>query len=77
MPQLTDLAPRYEPRLNGWNRMVLDVTIFYSINEINGLTIGLDICGLKLDEVERPFIEQLTAMGWWYVVGDLDNRRGA
>ena len=57
--------------------MVLDVTIFYSINEINGLTIGLDICGLKLDEVERPFIEQLTAMGWWYVVGDLDNRRGA
>lgn len=57
--------------------MVSDVTIFYSINEINGLTIELDICGLKLDEVERPFIEQLTAMGWCYVAGDLDKRRGA
>jgi type I restriction enzyme R subunit len=26
----------------------------------------------ELDEVERPFVEQLTAMGWRYVVGDLD-----
>ena len=57
--------------------MVLDVAIFYSINEINGLTIGLDICRLKLEEVERLFIEQLTAMGWCYVASDLDNRRGA
>jgi len=31
----------------------------------------------KLAEVDRPFIEQLTAMGWCYVAGDLDNRRGA
>ena len=26
----------------------------------------------ELDEVERPFVEQLTAMGWRYVAGDLD-----
>lgn len=26
----------------------------------------------ELDEVERPFVEQLTAMGWRYVVGDID-----
>jgi type I restriction enzyme R subunit len=26
----------------------------------------------ELDEVERPFVEQLTAMGWRHVVGDLD-----
>lgn len=26
----------------------------------------------ELDEVERPFVEQLTAMGWCYVAGDLD-----
>lgn len=31
----------------------------------------------ELDEVERPFVAQLTAMGWRYVAGDLDNRRGA
>lgn len=26
----------------------------------------------ELDEVERPFVEQLTGMGWRYVVGDID-----
>jgi len=26
----------------------------------------------ELDEVERPFVDQLTAMGWRYVVGDID-----
>jgi len=26
----------------------------------------------ELDEVERPFVEQLTAMGWRYVAGNLD-----
>lgn len=26
----------------------------------------------ELDEVERPFVEQLSAMGWCYVAGDLD-----
>jgi type I restriction enzyme R subunit len=26
----------------------------------------------ELDEVERPFVEQLTTMGWRYVVGDID-----
>jgi type I restriction enzyme R subunit len=26
----------------------------------------------ELDEVERPLVKQLTAMGWRYVVGDLD-----
>ena len=29
--------------VNGCNRMILDVAILYSINEINGLTIELDI----------------------------------
>lgn len=24
------------------------------------------------DEVERPFVEQLTATGWRYLAGDLD-----
>jgi type I restriction enzyme, R subunit len=28
----------------------------------------------ELDEVERPFVEQLTAMGWRYVAGGLDQR---
>ena len=28
--------------------------------------------GWELDEVERPFVEQLVAMGWRYVEGDLD-----
>jgi type I restriction enzyme R subunit len=26
----------------------------------------------ELDEVERPFVEQLTALGWSYLAGDLD-----
>jgi type I restriction enzyme, R subunit len=26
----------------------------------------------ELDEVERPFVEQLTTIGWRYVVGDID-----
>lgn len=25
-----------------------------------------------LDAVERPFVEQLTAMGWHYLAGELD-----
>jgi hypothetical protein len=28
--------------------------------------------GWKLDEVERPFVEQLVAIGWCYVEVDLD-----
>lgn len=30
----------------------------------------------ELDEVERPFVEQLTAMGWRYLAGDLDSPDG-
>jgi len=26
----------------------------------------------ELDEVQSPFVVQLTAMGWRYVAGDLD-----
>jgi len=29
--------------------------------------------GWELDEVERPFVEQLVSMGWRYVEGDLDH----
>ena len=29
----------------------------------------------ELDEVERPFVDQLTAMGWRFVVGDCVFRR--
>jgi type I restriction enzyme R subunit len=29
--------------------------------------------GWELDEVERPFVEQLVAMGWHYVEGNLDH----
>lgn len=56
--------------------MVLDVTIFYSINEINGLTIGLEIYARGIGCSRTSVFEQLTAMGWCYVAGDLDNRRG-
>jgi type I restriction enzyme R subunit len=27
----------------------------------------------ELDEVERPFVEQLVAVGWHYVEGNLDH----
>ncbi len=29
--------------------------------------------GWELDEVERPFVEQLAGMGWGYIEGDLDH----
>ncbi|CAD5366516.1 Type I restriction-modification system, restriction subunit R [Rubrivivax sp. A210] len=29
--------------------------------------------GWELDEVERPFVEQLVGMGWRYIAGDLDD----
>jgi type I restriction enzyme R subunit len=29
--------------------------------------------GWELEAVERPFVEQLLAMGWRYLEGDLDN----
>lgn len=52
------------------------MSIFYSSNEINRLTLGLNFYAREFDEVERPFVQQLTSMGGGYLGGDLDTPMG-